>query len=296
MFAIVASDQHLFSFSFRLICFQSFCCLVPKHSLEMQPLIIAIGLETEHWQQLCHRHPACFNCMIHVSGALKKERDEPTIGTGYDSVCAERIKAKPAYTVVKEVATEILQRFGLLIVACKHGTHRSVVLARHVQAGDHSSRLLTPCCRCCPTHCCPSEFMMLVQQHMINHSLLHGPKPHPLLNIGILMSGFDGQDWLHQCATENWNSNGAYHVAFLGDIAIEYEDPTAIDSHNLGWAIGTLLTRDAGGRRNKYYPRSYVRSLPFGYFGGRSRVSVKNGWDRMVFDSWPSLGRIDGTA
>ena len=102
--------------------------------------VIAVGRKTPHWKTLSAAFPTVRNYVIDVRCAFSREYGEDTSGTGFDEDVRQRIKAKLAWPVVFEIALLVLQTFGLCIVLCNHGKHRSVTVAYEV--AKHSAALL----------------------------------------------------------------------------------------------------------------------------------------------------------
>ena len=92
-------------------------------------LVVAVGIETEHYDHILDHFPDIVNCCIDVRRAFNKKKNENTDGTGFDEFVRTRITSKDTWTTVWEVAKVILQKFSLLVVLCSHGKHRSLSLA-----------------------------------------------------------------------------------------------------------------------------------------------------------------------
>ena len=105
--------------------------------------VIAVGRKTPHWKTLSAAFPSVRNCVIDVRRAFSREYGEDTSGTGFDEDVRLRIKAKLAWPVVFELALLVLQTFGLCIVLCNHGKHRSVTVAYEV-AKHSAASLVSP--------------------------------------------------------------------------------------------------------------------------------------------------------
>ena len=74
-------------------------------------------------------YPMVLNCCINVVEALKRGHDESSSGSGFDKHTRERMMARDTWQTVWGVALEVLIAFGLLVVLCNHGRHRSLSLA-----------------------------------------------------------------------------------------------------------------------------------------------------------------------
>ena len=109
-----------------------------------QPTVIALGVKTDHWHLLLDSFPPIVSCCLDVRRAFTKQWDESTRGTGFDLSIRSRITSKKAWPFVWEIALSVLLKFGLLIVVCNYGKHRSLSLAYEMALHTHS-RLFTPC-------------------------------------------------------------------------------------------------------------------------------------------------------
>ena len=98
--------------------------------LPLDKVVISIGTRTDHWSELLESYPEIRNCSMDVAYALERREDEISDdGTGFDESVRARMKNKDTWKVLWEVAVEMLRRFGILLVLCRHGKHRSLSLA-----------------------------------------------------------------------------------------------------------------------------------------------------------------------
>ena len=88
------------------------------------PPVIPMGRKTEHWEKLQAMFPCVRNSVIDVRRAFNRDDGENTSGTVFDPQVRHRIMGKPAWPVVFEIATLLLQNFGLCIVLCNYGKHQ----------------------------------------------------------------------------------------------------------------------------------------------------------------------------
>ena len=106
-------------------------------------MVVALGIYTEHWRLVKHAFPGIHNCCIDVTRAFRRESDEDRSGSGFDLHSRIRIMAKRTWPVVWEVAMSVLNKFGILIVLCNHGRHRSLSLAYELAAFRAGCRLIS---------------------------------------------------------------------------------------------------------------------------------------------------------
>ena len=90
---------------------------------------MALGIHTDHWSEVKKEYPGVLNCCINVVEAFEKGHDESSSGTGFDKHVRERMMAKDTWETVWELALVVLMAFGLVVVLCNHGKHRSLSLA-----------------------------------------------------------------------------------------------------------------------------------------------------------------------
>ena len=119
-----------------LFCVSRFSFINWHWAAPMALMVVAVGAQWPHWTALlmeCRRRKICIeNCTIDVRDVFSKEFDEPTYGNGFDPQVRRRIKNKPTWQVVWTVAMSILDVFGLLVVVCNQGKHRSLSLAYEI--------------------------------------------------------------------------------------------------------------------------------------------------------------------
>ena len=162
------------------------------------PPVIPMGRKTENWEKLQAEFPCVRNCVIDVRRAFNRDDGENTSGTVFDPQVRHRIMGKPAWPVVFEIATLLLQTFGLCIVLCNYGKHRSVTVAYEI--AERSSASLVS-----PRHghgefldASPDDFLKTILLRLLQHRDRHADSPHPLLSIGVVAANFDGRNWAVQ--------------------------------------------------------------------------------------------------
>ena len=214
--------------------------------------VIAMGRKTEHWKTLAAQFPCVRNCVIDVRRAFTREHGEDTSGTGFDSDVRQRIKMKPAWPVVFEIAMLVLQTFGLCIVLCNHGKHRSVTVAYEV--AKRSAALLVS-----PRYgngklqdASPSVFLETVLLRLLQHRDMHAHSSHPLLAIGEVVSNFDGRCW----AVQHQLPENDYFDLSAGDIAVEISRQGLENAD--GWSYGIII-RKGEIYRGRWFPPAFVR-------------------------------------
>ena len=221
-------------------------------------LVAALGVKTVHWGHISATFPGILNCCIDVRRAFNKEWDESTAGSGFDQHTRDRMMAKETWDAVFQVALCILWEFGLLIVICNHGKHRSLSVAYEVAIHTRSElvsirnsafpRVLRQVC----------DVMKDFGGSLRRHCELFGERPHPVLGIHLCRCRFDGDAWAAgECAEYR---SCRYLNLKGGDILVEIECERDAAQ---GWALGFPV----GGRgRPGWYPPEYVTPLPRGHF------------------------------
>ncbi len=221
-------------------------------------MVVAMGIHTQHWRETAKEFPGILNCCIDVREAFTKEWTESTSGTGFDGRVRDRMKAKETWRIVWEVALRILREFGLLVVLCNHGKHRSLSLACEV-AAHTGCELLSIRDRRKPWIILSlSEITHILFPRLIAHIDQFGSRPHPVAGIHIAKCTFDGTAWA-QMESSRW----IYLHTHQGDIVIEILSMKNATSE--GWAYGTLIGGD-GNSPSGYYPPSYVTPMDKRYF------------------------------
>ena len=167
---------------------------MPKPPTRSPAIVVAIGLKTRYWGALLSEIPDlwwCRNCCIDVRDALGKKWDEDTSGSGYDSRVRERMKEKQSWNVVWQVATHILHAFGILLVFCNHGKHRSLSLAVELKEQTHCE-LVAHCSRHVRDRIAEREFAKRLRPRLMQHMERFQRVPHPLKDISVCRYAFDG--------------------------------------------------------------------------------------------------------
>ena len=227
-------------------------------------MVVALGMYTEHWGLVKHAFPGIHNCCIDVTRAFRRDSDDDPRGSGFDLHTRIRIMAKSTWPVVWEVAMCVLRKFGILIVLCNHGRHRSLSLAyelavwtgcRLVSMRDHDrpSRMRHP-----------DDVLRIITPRLVQHLDAFGGHPHPVAGIHVCRYGFDGTAW---AANENYDAPPTRyrHLDMTsGDILIESR---CRGEASMEWGFGILVIDGAAGPTG-WYPPSYVDPLDRWYFDG----------------------------
>ena len=227
-------------------------------------MVVALGTDTAHWRLVKNSFPGIHNCCIDVARALRREWNEDTSGSGFDADTRTRIMAKRTWPVIWEVAMCVLRAFGLLIILCNHGRHRSLTLAYELATRtgcclvsmrdrDRPSKMLNP-----------SSVLQIITPRVRRHLEAFARYPHPVAGIHVCRNGFDGTAW---AANENPDAPPTQyqHLDMVKkDILVESrcqgEEP-------MGWGFGTLVIDGAAGPTG-WYPPAFVRPLDRWHFDG----------------------------
>ena len=225
-------------------------------------LVVALGTDTEHWRLVENSFPGIHNCCIHVANALRRERDDDTSGSGWDSHTRTRIMAKRTWPVIWEVAMCVLREFGILIILCNQGRHRSLTLAYEL-ATRTGCRLVSMRDRDRPSRMLdPHRLLQIITPSVRKHLEASAWDPHPVAGIHVCTNGFDGTAWV---ANENPDAPPTRYRHLNmdpGHILVESRCPC---EESMGWGFGTLVVKGAAGIRG-WYPPSFVRPLDRNHF------------------------------
>ena len=78
-------------------------------------MVVALGIDTEHWRLVEHRFPGIRNCCIDVARAFRRESDEDPSGSGFDADTRTRIMTKGTWRVVWEVVVCVCSGNSVLV-------------------------------------------------------------------------------------------------------------------------------------------------------------------------------------
>ena len=161
----------------------------------------------------------------------------------------------------------VLREFGILIVLCNHGRHRSLTLAYEL-ATRTGCRLVSMRDRDRPSKMLnPSSVLQIITPRVRRHLEAFARYPHPVAGIHVCRYGFDGTAW-----ASNENSGApptrCGHLDITsGNILVEIRP----DEASTGWGFGILVIDGATGPIG-WYPPSYVGPLDRWYFDGIEKL------------------------
>ena len=179
-------------------------------------MVIAMGKKSAHWQEVRRQFPGTLrNCCIDVTKPLKKAEDESTAGSGFDAGTRQRIQDKPAWSVLWEIALHLVNTFGVLIVLCNHGRHRSLSLAYEVACheGCELVSILNRSVR---------SVMAAISPRLCEYiETFSRREPHPISGgIWLCKYAFNGDDWPTQKDPGSQGGSGRYLSMERGDVVV----------------------------------------------------------------------------
>ena len=225
-------------------------------------MVVALGILTEHWRVIARDFPCILNCCINVCKAFPRLDDESTAGSGFDRFTRERIMAKETWSIVWGVAMVVLREFGLLIVLCNHGKHRSLSLA--YELAFHTGAELVSIRHPNRPRSIRSvgEVMDVLLPRLTRHVEVFGSRPHPVVGIHVCQVNFCGVGWAQQHLPAEWRLDTVYHCLRSGDILVEI---SCSEEESVGWCRGVLVDGN-GSSPDGWYPPSAAHPMPVGYF------------------------------
>jgi hypothetical protein len=234
--------------------------MVEKHT--PWKLVIAVGVYTDHWGALVNAYPEILNCSMDVRDALGREWGESTYGSGMDENVRNRMKEKRTWKLLWEVALRIMERFGILLVVCNHGKHRSLSLAYEV-AKYCNCELISPRDR---THAIrlsdTRQFLSYLAPRLEEHRTVYGGHIHPLVSVEVCTRNFDGPFWVISNDYTDTNDPRDLHVMAIGDIVLQMDTDIGDAA---GWAYGSLLRGDECVPKLWYHPGAVKRMANWHY-------------------------------
>ena len=221
--------------------------------------MISIGTRTAHWSELLDSYPEIRNCSMDVAHALERREDEnPDNGTGFDELVRDKMRKKDTWKVLWEVAVEILARFRILLVVCRHGKHRSLSLAYEIHK-EFECKLISPCYtddeyfrRRWRDH---ELFLADISPRLDEHKRIHGKERHPLVGVRICKRSFNGPDYVER---KYGSSGDNVHVMKPGAVVVQVESECRTD---FGWHIGSVIYSEGEVSRCKWYPPLSVQDM-----------------------------------
>ena len=219
-------------------------------------MVVALGTDTSHrggrhWELVVSSFPAILNCCIDVKRSFRREDDESTEGSGFDSPTRDRMKAKDTWVVVLEAAKCVLRAFGIVVVLCNHGKHRSLSVAYELAAVT-GGELVNIRDRRCPNWIRDlHDVMATLAPRLTEHVRLFGSRPHPVAGIHVCRGEFDGPEWV-AVNDPFYGRLHKYHHMRGSDVVIETTIPRGVA--HAGWRFGTLIGRDGIESEGWYHP------------------------------------------
>ena len=226
-----------------------------------------------------------------MARALRREWNEDTSGSGFDADTRTRIMAKSTWPVIWEVAMCVLRAFGLLIILCNHGRHRSLTLAYELATRtgcclvsmrdrDRPSKMLNP-----------SSVLQTITPRVRWHLEAFARYPHPVAGIHVCRNGFDGTAWAADENPDAPTTRYRHLNMHPGNILVESRCPC---EDSMGWGFGTVVVEGAAGITG-WYPPSFVRPLDRRHFSGITDLYASLVLCTRSSDPAPQFHRRDRT-
>ena len=246
-------------------------------------MVIAMGKKSEHWHQVRRQFPGIRNCCIDVTKPFRLEEGESTGGSGFDACTRQRIQKKPAWSVLWEIALHMVNTFGVLILLCNHGRHRSLSLAYEVACHERCV-LVSILDRSVPS--VMAEISPRLGEYITTFSRR---EPHPISGIWLCEYAFNGDDWSTQKDPGSQGGSGRYLSMERGDVIVRiFKDEVEsegwffgimIDRQRLSLRAGSLIRTDEG-----WFPPKFVVPLREWFYGQWDPFSklVVPEWDRTL--------------
>ena len=168
--------------------------------------------------------------------------------------------AKEAWNPVWAVAMVVLREFGLLIVLCRNGKHRSLSLA--YELAQHTRAQLVSIIaeesqlhrRGRTTYRDLNAVMDDVSPRLKRHIEVFGYRPHPVVGLQVCEYNFCGCEWAMQYVPEEERFDTVYHCLIPGDILVEL---SRSEKESAGWRHGVFLC-DRDISPDGWYPPLFV--------------------------------------
>jgi hypothetical protein len=235
-------------------------------------LVLVVGSDTAHYRQLLERFPTVSNCVINVTDPLRLPRHVPKEGdTGFEDACASRIANMMAFHPLVAAAIEIFYRTHLVVVHCRRGRHRSVVVGRAVAAFT-GARLWCPCIATPYSFAIPPERLWpLLEGRLRTHASRRARVPFPILDFTTVDWTYSRRRVLEHIVQYNtrsakkWSENDLCMMDTYAGQAVVIAWPTEeagrwmLGRHTLTYQSGWLATRQL--REPGQSPRSLAKLL-----------------------------------
>ena len=210
-------------------------------------VVIAVGIETDHWRTLKEEFPEILNCCVNVTKAFQSEYDESIAESGFDQPTRARMMIKDTWNAVLGVSLAVLYAFGLLILLCNHGRHRSLSVAFEVATHQGielvSIRNPRPPFRLRDVR----EFMAAISPRLRQHAARFRDVPHPVTGFEVCTHGFDGLYWRN-----HYDAESEYLVLRMDSLVVNVRRD---EEEAQGWRFGILANGAARGDLGWYPPR-----------------------------------------
>ena len=220
-------------------------------------VVLAVGLETDHWRALKEEFPEILNCCVNVTKAFQKETGESTDGSGFDQPTRARMMIKDTWNAVLGVSLAVLYAFGLVILLCNHGRHRSLSVAFEV--ATHQGIELVSIRNPRPPYRLRDvgKFMAAISPRLRQHAARFRDVPHPVTGFEVCTHGFDGLYW-----RTHYDAESEYLVLPRDSLVVNVRRD---EEEAQGWHFGILANGAARGDPG-WYPPCMVSPMPGRYF------------------------------
>ena len=172
----------------------------------------------------------------------------------------------------------MLEAFGLLVILCNHGKHRSLSLAYElserfecelisIRSPDSPNRYLDP-----------FHTLEVLTPVLSGHVCAFGGAPHPVLDIRTCWAEFDGPAWASEDPVAG-ESPYPYHHVYPGDVLV---DRAYSGGDAGGWSFGYVVLRRGDRHSLGWYPPEFTVRMERYHF-----ASVKNLYAGLVVQHLP---------
>ena len=229
-----------------------------------KPLIIAVGVRTEHWQMICDEFPLHISsCCLDVRRAFSRDWDEDTEGTGFQRHVRDRMKAKPTWCFLWEIALHILNKFRMVIILCNHGKRRSLSLAVELQI-HLKCDLVAIRSPARPFHFRDAEeFMEDIRLPVREYVHEFGEQPFPISGVWLCQCEFNGQLWSEENDPGSQSCISKYVTMTKGDVVVSVVKGQV---QAQGWSYGIVISHISHQKDEGWFPPAFVVQLPRGFF------------------------------
>ena len=248
-------------------------------------MVVALGVQTDHWVAVRTSFPCILNCCVDTRKAFQKEYDEDVSGSGFDEATRGRMREKASWNTVWAVAQCVFWEFALVIVLCNHGRHRSLSVAWEVSA-EWGCELVSIRDPESPWQLrSVKDVMQDLGERLDFHRRTYGDRPCPVFRIRVSWVRWDGEDWKQREIPEHrsWN----YLTLKPGDVVVEVRCDEKVSGSGMNrWGYG-LLVGSPGSASCGWYPPTALCAAPSWCYWGRSLMPSalpKARWERRSGD------------